>query len=61
MKHYLSGDNFKYEVEMGCNHPTPETRKCSGNCEQCRYGIATLKISDFLHIAELTGCNRIQK
>lgn len=59
MTHYLSnGCDFHYSVDMGCHHLTPATRNCSGKCEECRYGIASLKIADFLRIAELAGCNK---
>lgn len=57
MRHYLaSEDGYKYHVDMGCDHPDFKNRNCNGKCEECKFAVATLKISDFLEIAKRAGC-----
>lgn len=54
--------NFKFAVEMGCNHPdmknnSTESVGCSGNCDKCRFSIATLTIPAFMELIERAECN----
>lgn len=64
MTHYLKDENgnFKFKVEMGCNHPDMKNNStdsigCSGNCEQCKYSVAMLTIPDFMELAKRAKCN----
>lgn len=64
MKHILKdSQGRKYEIEMGCNHPdmwdnTTDSVGCSGNCEACKWSIATCTIPEILRLIELAGLTR---
>ena len=62
MIHYLkTRDGFKIAVEMNCNHPdmkdhSTESIGCSGNCEECRYSIASCTIPEMMELLKRANC-----
>ena len=53
MTHYLTIKGNKFSVEMGCNHPDLKHNSCptqGGDCENCQYGVCTMKIKDALRL-----------
>lgn len=65
MKHYLSSEDgsFSFAVEMGCNHPNLENNStdsigCNGNCEECRYSIASTTIPEMMELLRRAECTK---
>lgn len=64
MTHYLKSKDgdFKFKVEMGCNHPNmvgnnAESVGCNGRCEECKYSIATMTIPEAVELIKRAKCN----
>ena len=64
MTHCLKSkdENFKFVVEMGCNHPDMKNNSTdsvgySGNCEECKYSIAAITIPDFMELIRRAECD----
>lgn len=65
MKHYLkSADGtFKIDVEMNCGHPKMSVGGmtadvgCSGECEKCRYSVASCTIPEMLEVLRRADCD----
>lgn len=64
MTHYLKDKNGEvYSINMGCKHPdmdgnTTASVGCNGNCNRCKYGIASLTIEEALKLIDLAGLTR---
>lgn len=58
MTHRIKTNDGIVTVNMGCAHPDFENRRCTGNCETCKYGEATLTIADFFRLAPEGGWER---
>lgn len=63
MTHYLhtKDKTLKVKIEMGCNHPkmrenNAESIGCKGNCEECKFSIATLTVPEMFALLERAEC-----
>ena len=53
MVQYVNIDGNTIAVDASCNHPEERDNTCptrKGNCEDCRYCIATMTYADYLKL-----------